>query len=130
MKREFKSAVDWWFYALLALVPLSIFSQMLIVSDSSGLVTLGLVGLVATALPVWLLASTKYVVGEEVLEVSSGPFRWQIPLTQIRNIEPTRSPLSSPALSLDRLRIEYGSGKALMVSPIDKEEFTASLRAT
>jgi hypothetical protein len=27
--------------------------------------------------------------------------------------------LSGPALSLDRLRIEYGKGKSLMVSPVD-----------
>jgi hypothetical protein len=39
----------------------------------------------------------------------------------VRAIGPTRNALSSPALSLDRLRIEYSHSLAVMVSPDDEE---------
>ena len=57
-----------------------------------------------------------------------GPFRWRVPIDAITAITPTRSALSSPALSLDRLRIEYGE-RAILVSPIYKEGFVRALRA-
>jgi membrane protein YdbS with pleckstrin-like domain len=52
--------------------------------------------------------------------------RYRIPLSSIERIQPTRSPLSSPAWSLDRLRIEYsksGKKQVIMISPNDKEMF-------
>jgi hypothetical protein len=65
--------------------------------------------------------------GRDVLIVQSGPFKWKVPVAEITGITPTRNPLSSPALSLDRLRINYGDGNSLMVSPEDKEKFIADL---
>ncbi|MDP4944639.1 MAG: PH domain-containing protein, partial [Alishewanella sp.] len=73
--------------------------------------------LVSTGLPIWLINSTRYTLTEQQLLVQSGPFQWQIPIVQISNITPTINPLSSPALSLDRLRIDYGQGRSLMISP-------------
>lgn len=40
---------------------------------------------------------------------------------------PTRGPLSSPALSLDRLRIEYGKRGVVLISPREKEAFVRAL---
>ena len=58
-------------------------------------------------------------------------FRWRIPLDQIIEVYPTHNPLSSPALSLDRLRINYKrpSGKTwwVMISPKEKEQFLDDL---
>ncbi|MEO8188294.1 MAG: PH domain-containing protein [Burkholderiaceae bacterium] len=82
-----------------------------------------LIVLVAVGLPCWLLFSTHYTLSDEALMIRSGPFRWQIPIREISAMTPTRNPLSSPALSLERLRIEYGSGKAIMISPTDKDVF-------
>ncbi|MFL9708888.1 PH domain-containing protein, partial [Aeromonas veronii] len=65
----------------------------------------------------------------DTLFVSSGPIRLCVPLREIVNITPTNNPLSSPALSLDRLRIEYGRGKSVMISPRNKEEFVRNLEA-
>jgi hypothetical protein len=84
---------------------------------------------IGTALPIWLLADTQYVIDASTLVIRSGPFRSRIPLKEIRSITPTRSPISSPALSLDRLRIDYGIGRSCMVSPKDRQGFTASLQA-
>ena len=44
-------------------------------------------------------------------------------VADIIDVTETRNPLSSPALSLDRLRIRYGADKHIMVSPDDKTGF-------
>ena len=81
------------------------------------------VGALGALLPLWLVASTRYVVDADTLLVQCAGLRWRIPMAEITAVTPTNSALSSPALSLDRLRIDYGNGKSLMVSPQDKEEF-------
>ncbi|MBZ6067931.1 PH domain-containing protein [Aeromonas schubertii] len=84
---------------------------------------------VGAGLPTWLLTTTYYRLEGDTLFVSSGPIRLCVPLREIVNITPTNNPLSSPALSLDRLRIEYGRGKSVMISPRNKEEFVRNLEA-
>lgn len=83
--------------------------------------------LLGAGLPVWVLVGTHYTFVDDHLVVHSGPFRWRIALREVRAVAPTRSPLASPALSLDRLRIEYGAGRSVMVSPVDKEAFLREL---
>jgi hypothetical protein len=80
-------------------------------------------------LPVWLLVSTGYTLTDDHLVVKAGPFRWRVPIREIKSVTPTRSALSSPALSLDRLRIEYGDSKSIMVSPGNREDFLRELEA-
>ena len=56
--------------------------------------------------------------------------RWRVPLADIQEVTPTRSAASAPALSLDRLRVEYLKGsesRALLVSPSDKWAFMRDL---
>jgi hypothetical protein len=81
----------------------------------------------ATALVAWIFLSTRYVVENGRLDVRSGPFRWRVPIDAISRIERTRNPLSSPALSLDRLAIEY-DGKRLMISPLDRAGFLDAIK--
>jgi Bacterial PH domain len=52
-----------------------------------------------------------------------------IPLRDIRAITRTRDPRTAPALSLQRLRIDYGVGRCVMVSPREEAQFLADLRA-
>jgi len=84
--------------------------------------------LVGIGLPLWVLQSTTYTLTTGFLVVRSGPFHWSVPLRQVTRITPTRNPLSSPALSLDRLRIEYSDGKVIMISPEDRRRFLAELK--
>ena len=44
-------------------------------------------------------------------------------------VHPTRNPAGSPALSLDRLRVQYGQGffKGVMISPVDRNRFLDEL---
>jgi membrane protein YdbS with pleckstrin-like domain len=81
----------------------------------------------------WLFASTDYRVAGGLLTIRSGPLRWRIPVGDIESVTATRNPLSSPALSLDRLQIRYRSAASesdILVSPKDKEGFIAALRAS
>ena len=86
-----------------------------------------LTGGIGVGLPLWLLLGTRYILEPDQLLVRSGPFRWRVPIADIVRITPTTNPLSSPALSLDRLRIEYGRGSAIMISPRDKDRFLRDL---
>ena len=84
--------------------------------------------LLPAALPLWLLRTTHYTITGTHVRIRCGPFRWNVPLADVRAVRPTRNALSSPALSLDRLRIEYSRSQAVMVSPDDKEGFLSELR--
>lgn len=70
-----------------------------------------------------VFTTTRYTVDHELLLIRSGPFRWKIPLEEIRAIRPTHNLLSSPALSLDRLDVLYGNGQSIRISPKDKAGF-------
>lgn len=91
-------------------------------------------GIIATAvisivvLP--MLLNTKYTItGDGKLYVRCG---WivniEMDIQSIRKIEDTRSVLSSPALSLDRIEIFYNKFDSVMVSPENKAEFVAELQ--
>lgn len=75
-----------------------------------------------------IFTRTHYTVAHGELRVVSGPFRRTVPLSQITSIEPTRNPLSSPALSLDRLKVSYGDSKHVLISPADKAGFLSAIR--
>lgn len=127
---EFRSAVDWWFYAVTAVTAVVVALAMfpLLKSGQGGqIVVAGLTALVAVGLPLWLLVSTYYRVNAGTLEVRSGPFRWSIPLNEITEVRKSRSALSSPALSLDRMEVKYGRGRSILLSPRDRGGFLKAI---
>jgi len=76
----------------------------------------------------WVLYSTRYVLSDDTLKAKSGPFSWKVQLEKIKEVVPSRSIISAPACSLDRLCVKYkGSFFGLLISPIDKEEFLRDL---
>lgn len=74
-----------------------------------------------------VLLRTYYRIDGGTLTIVSGPFRRSVAIDQITSVERTRNPLSSPALSLDRLRIRYGDNKSVMISPADRDRFLQAL---
>jgi hypothetical protein len=126
---KFKSAVDRWFYA--GFLPLAGIAVALlpVILPMEGLgAAIALLSLFAAAgLMVWFLVSTFYQVEGEVLLIRRGPFRWRIPLAQIKSVRNSRSVASSPALSLRRLQIDYGLGKSILASPADRAGFVKAL---
>lgn len=129
--KRFKSKVDSWIKLLLVAViivqVLAIGSAAFQADDPRAVTAMILVGVAVVGLMIWLTVATYYIVNRGTLTIVAGPFRWKVPLDEISSVEPTRSPLSSPALSLDRLRIRYGKNRRIMVSPADKEEFLRAI---
>lgn len=127
----FRSKVDTWLgVTLIASAAISLAAAVFVLTQGmpGSIWMAGILAATGAILPLWILADTKYVIGEQVLSIRSGPFRWRIPLREIRSIEPTRNPLSSPALSLDWLRIDYGRNRSCMVSPLDRQAFITEIQ--
>lgn len=132
MPTLYRSKVDIWLFVVLAFAVLAALysaGQTMAAGNTGSILVAVLVAVVGVGLPLWLLLSTRYTLLACHLLVQSGPFKWQIPLADIKSITPSNNPLSSPALSLDRLRIDYGKGRMLLISPRDKEQFLQDVEA-
>ena len=122
----YRSRIDAWLIAVLASSAVASWLAALTVVWAGVPYAWAMAAIVAglgALLPVWLVVSTRYTIDAGTLLVRCGGLRWRIAVAEIAAVTPTNSALSSPALSLDRLRIDYGNGKSLMVSPQDKEAF-------
>lgn len=93
-----------------------------------GIAVLAVVLAFTFVLPLWLVLDTNYTRTAQELLIRSGPFRWRIPLSAVHEVSPSRSWVSAPALSLDRLCIRYGQGSSILVSPREKQRFVEALR--
>lgn len=127
----FSSKIDTWLLVVLvgAAVVGMVGAGAAISRDARALPVALFILFVGVVLPLWILSSTRYALDDVHLIIRSGPFRWRVPIAEITSVTPTRNPLSSPALSLDRLRIEYGRGRAVMISPADKDSFLHALES-
>ena len=126
----FISKVDAWYY--IAIVFVVIISGIAFVDSIPTMGLGGMFGLLITMLImdlplIWFLYTTDYTLTPDMLIVRCGPFKRKIPRDQIHSISPTRSLLSSPALSLDRLAIRWGKHGYTMISPLEKEAFLREL---
>jgi membrane protein YdbS with pleckstrin-like domain len=128
--KRFKSKIDRWLLFLLVMVMVFEVVVMGIVATRVNspveATVLILAALAIVALLGSMLVGTHYTVAGDTLRVACGPFRWKVPIDEIQSVEATRSPLSSPALSLDRLLIHYGE-RRVMVSPSDKAGFMKAI---
>lgn len=70
------------------------------------------------------LLSIRYTITEEgKLLVRALLLKQEYDLHKLERITPTRSLLSSPAASLRRLRLDFGVGKPLVISPAAQDYF-------
>lgn len=129
--KRFKSKVDRWLQLLLIVVILADIGAigMIIATEKDALAaTIAiLLCLLAIVLVVWILLATHYTVDRDLLVVRCGPFWFNVPLASIESVRSSRSLLSSPALSLDRLLIRCGKRRRILVSPDDKAGFLKAI---
>ena len=74
--------------------------------------------------------TVSYEITPPDLLIRSGLTRSRITLSSIEAVQPTRNPASSPALSLDRLQIDYkkkGELTFTLISPENKKDFLNEL---
>lgn len=124
----FPSKVDWWLVALAALVPgLQIVLYFTGRTPARSLwILLGVVAFMAL-----FLFPIRYVIEGRTVLVKCGLIRWNFTsfvVDEIRSVEPSTNPLSSPALSLDRLRVSLRT-RDVLISPRDKTGFLHALEA-
>ena len=119
---KYSSKIDLWVLVVLVLIPAWLLVDAIVLR--SLLVAL----LAASVLVVYALVvfPTNYELSPEVLKVRSGVIRTSIPYQEIRQVRASRSWVSAPALSLDRLEITYGGSRTL-VSPRDPAAFLRDL---
>lgn len=129
--KRFKSKIDrWLLYMLIAVMVFEVVVLGIAATQADGPVaalSIVVAALLIVALIGSLLIRTHYTVTGSTLRIASGPFSWTVPIDQIESVKATRNPVSSPALSLDRLQIRYGNGRRVMVSPADKTGFLKAI---
>lgn len=121
--RRFYSAID---VSLLLLVLLPLLSIPLINSPPWQAYLMLLLLLVAT---IGLLWPCYYQLNQDHLLVRCGVLiRLRIPYQQIRQVAKSRSVVAAPALSMNRLAIDYGRMDQVLISPKDQAGFCAALQ--
>ncbi|MBM4366862.1 MAG: PH domain-containing protein [Deltaproteobacteria bacterium] len=126
MPRTFPTKVDTWLAVVLggaALVTVGGAVVSLVEGHYEGV---GGVVVMALAFGVFLFPM-HYTVADDALVIRYGLVRSRVQYRDIRAVKPTWNPISSPAMSLDRLHIDCGNPLGPNISPRDREGFYAAL---
>lgn len=125
MDRVFKSKVGWWYHLLIFM--LAVFCVISVLNQN----VVAIVGsLIASALALHIFFTTYYVVTQEgMLLIRCGFFpKKQIAIADIEALQPSILPVSSYALSLDRIIIWKEGKMWMLVSPQNEQEFARLLK--
>lgn len=126
MDRVFKSKVDWWYHGVVLLLCVS--CVFLLVKGAE--IWAILVTFFCTYMSIHTLLNTWYKLtadGFLVVHCSFFPEK-RIDVSEITAVESSFLPVSSYALSLDRIIIWKGDQQWLLISPVNKQEFVNVLR--
>ena len=112
MNVRYNSKKDAWLIGIIAVAFLITLISLVLTLITPGALQQGGWVSVVVVVVVWaFIASLIWPVYYEItpsdLIVRGGLLHWEIPLSSIQQVRPTHNMLASPALSLDRLRIEY-----------------------
>ena len=133
--RIYKSKVDLWLILIVIVGGVFLIGAAVQTLYSEGLNHPGTLTLLASSLfylgvMFGLAYPVTYEITQSRLIIRSGLVRNSIELSSIESAKPSRNPLSSPAWSLDRLRIDYhrkGKLTFLLISPEDRTAFLNEL---
>lgn len=129
----YRSRLDWSTWLILALVAACCFSTLFVDDD---IIMPLIVCLCMFAFIVTIYIGTYYCIEGDKLIVYTMFFKQSYPIDKIAVIEPTKSVLSAPALSLvHRIAIRFTDRKVLksamplIISPVRQREFISQLKA-
>lgn len=129
----FRSKIDWWFWGVV-IATTGLLLQFLWAMYIKGTIQEypehAVIYFFTIVLLWWPILNTRYIVTEQHLVIRSMLFKWQINRSDITKISESHNLISSPALSLDRLRIDYqknGVISHILISPKDKDVFYQAL---
>ncbi|WP_312050499.1 PH domain-containing protein [Acinetobacter courvalinii] len=129
----FRSKIDWWFWGIVIATSgllLQLLWTMYIKGTIQEYPEHAVIYFFTIVLLWWPILNTRYIVTEQHLVIRSMLFKWQINRSNITKVSESHNLISSPALSLDRLRIDYqknGVASHILISPKDKDVFCQAL---
>ncbi len=117
--KTYRSKIDWW----LILIILGIFSYPIVEGIMTKQYGLSITMISILFFIFWMFSKIKYVIDGTILIV------WwiKIDIHSIKRIYKTNNPMSSPALSLDRIAIVYNKYDEVLISPKLKKQFVDEL---
>ena len=130
MNRIFYSKVDWWYYVLIAVM-----GGWMVYLFWIKEIIVAFIFMAITSFMIRMLTSIRYIVtSDDMLVIEYGlqflkPVR--IPLSDIVRIERKFNPISSPALSLDRIEVYFRKDKLVVsvcISPKNREDMVRMLQ--
>ena len=124
----YRSKVDWWLGLLLGgSVGFMVYLTLMPIVKGEGVEWVITISTIFVLLLVLPLFAIKYVLYSKHLHVSCGIYgKIRVPYEAISSVKATHNPLSSAALSLDRIQIDYtenGYHQMVLISPVRKKEF-------
>lgn len=126
---KFKGKIDsWWYFVIVffnAVFVSALFSQ----NKTGGMAGLFIAFLLWIVCDIFMFQVTfkNYVyLGEKELIIFFGPIKQRIQYSEILSVKPTHNPLSSMAVSLDRLRIQWAHG-SVFIAVKEKQTFIHQL---
>lgn len=134
-KQTFRSKVDWWVWGFIISMSGLLLQLLLNMLAKGSLLQNGVFATVyalAMVLLWWPIWSTRYQLSEGELQVKCMFLTWRIPLAQIQSVQETDFSAVAPALSFQRLRVNYVQSeqtKFILLSPRNIEAFQASVQA-
>ncbi len=124
------SKVDWWIAAILSgsiLFCLALGLYLLGNDPLGGVICLG-IGVFMTLVIVLLGIPCKYTLYDDHLVVQAGIAKYTILYADIADVTKSRNPLSAPAFSLKRVKIQLKK-KYVLISPKNRDAFIADLNS-
>lgn len=132
--QTFRSKIDWWVLGFIVAMS-GLLIQLLLTMYVKGTMQEypeHTVVYMLTVILLWMpVMTTRYVLTEHELIIHSMLFKWNIPFSDIQKISQTDHLDVSPALSLDRVKIEYikdGKLKQMLISPKKSQGFCQQLK--
>lgn len=122
MKRVFRSKVGLELLAPLVIIMTTVV-VLLLMSGAYAWTVLVIPVLTAVFITHMFLTTYYTITGDELRIRCGFLMNIQISIATITRIKETSDPTSAPATSLDRLRIEYGNQKSILISPKEKQAF-------
>jgi len=126
MKETYRSTVEW-----LILIPLGLILSALLVYMIWNAIWIGVIGTAIFSLfLVYIYMDTSYeLTSDQKLKIKSGfLYHKEIYIKSIKKIRPTRNHIASPALSGDRIEIQFNRYERVLISPGERARFIDRLK--
>lgn len=128
--KTYPAKIDWWLWPILigSSLGLILWGAFWWHSEPEAALVLIGAGIFDGILFGLVLFPCHYVIDESTLLIRSGLIRYRVPIDRIEAVTPSSNPLSAPAPSVKRVKIQMKDGKYHLVSPADREGLMEELK--